>query len=762
MRSTFFGIEIAKRAVLAHQRAMDIIGHNLANANRPEYHRQKVEMVSATPYGVPGFNRPAIPGQIGQGVTISIVKRLQDIFIEGQILAEKQRLGEFQQKRDYLTILDSFSSEFFTINPETEGSLRVLMDQFWKSWQDLNGDPDSIAIRTDLRNSARTLAQAIATASARLGGLRQDINAEIQAKVSEINDIAARIALINRDIQNAQGAGEEPNDLLDTRDKYVGELAKLINVSEGIDPTGEHIILIGSTILVQGVNYKNIIAEGDPSTGDQILVWDYHTPDGRRVPVDVTGGELKGLLDVRDIDLKHQQVQLDDLAIALIDYINEKHYYGYDLDGVRGRNFFQPFSAEKARKITSTFAVDATLTLDNAANFGAVISAGAQSFTLNGIAINYNAAVDTLTSLAATINGVAGATGVSARVDSSPQGSRLTLISNDGKPVNLSGDTGNLLQLLGLENVYKVVGDSYINDATSPLSRANLVYSRNGGDFIENLAAPGPIQSGTITIGTAVGTASIQIDVLNDSLQDVVDKINAVSSQTGIVASIRTAVDSDIAATVGGVEVKSGSLVLRATLDNDDANTDGDYKIAVLQDTSGNVLEALGIITGAARGGFADGALRTLKAQAGAASRIDLSPEIKADVRAIAAGTGLDTSVPADGLPDSPTGPGNGTNALNIASIQYDRVMFRGTATFLEFFSTVSSEVGRAQSNAEKLFDNQELLLQNLQDQQQAVSGVSIDEEMADMITFQHSYEAAARVIRVMDEMIGVILGIVG
>ncbi|MCL0032873.1 flagellar basal body protein, partial [Peptococcaceae bacterium] len=67
---TFFGIETARRGVNVHKRAMDVVGHNLANASTPGYSRQKAVKVMSDSFGMPHINSSANPGQFGTGVEI--------------------------------------------------------------------------------------------------------------------------------------------------------------------------------------------------------------------------------------------------------------------------------------------------------------------------------------------------------------------------------------------------------------------------------------------------------------------------------------------------------------------------------------------------------------------------------------------------------------------------------------------------------------------------------------------------------------------
>jgi flagellar hook-associated protein 1 FlgK len=108
---------------------------------------------------------------------------------------------------------------------------------------------------------------------------------------------------------------------------------------------------------------------------------------------------------------------------------------------------------------------------------------------------------------------------------------------------------------------------------------------------------------------------------------------------------------------------------------------------------------------------------------------------------------------------------GDNLNALAVADLRYSQVLSRGTATLSEFYNSLIGELGIDSSKAQGLKENFELLLNQIENARQAVQGVSLDEEMAQMIKFQHAFDAAARVITTMDEALVTVIqdmGLVG
>ena len=81
------------------------------------------------------------------------------------------------------------------------------------------------------------------------------------------------------------------------------------------------------------------------------------------------------------------------------------------------------------------------------------------------------------------------------------------------------------------------------------------------------------------------------------------------------------------------------------------------------------------------------------------------------------------------------------------------------------YFNSLISSIGVAAQKANNMVESQALLVEHLHNRREGISGVSLDEEMVDMIRFQQAYAAAARIVTAMDEALETIIsrmGIVG
>jgi len=113
---------------------------------------------------------------------------------------------------------------------------------------------------------------------------------------------------------------------------------------------------------------------------------------------------------------------------------------------------------------------------------------------------------------------------------------------------------------------------------------------------------------------------------------------------------------------------------------------------------------------------------------------------------------------------DSDLLPGDGSNALKLAQLRHNSDMFtKGKPE--DYIKSLISNLGVDTQEAIRNATNQNILTEQIDNERQAISGVSMDEELSKMVMYQHSYNAAARMVTTMDEMLDAIinrLGLVG
>ena len=138
------------------------------------------------------------------------------------------------------------------------------------------------------------------------------------------------------------------------------------------------------------------------------------------------------------------------------------------------------------------------------------------------------------------------------------------------------------------------------------------------------------------------------------------------------------------------------------------------------------------------------------------ASWISLDEHIAEEVESIAAATGTDTD--GDGIADVSMGAGNGDNALGIAALRFEKIMIGGSETLNEYYAALIAGTGLRGESAQTENLNRDLIVENLVNLRKSISGVNIDEELVNLVKYQHGYAAAARFITKVDEMLDLLI----
>lgn len=624
MISTFHGIEMGKRSLVAHTQAMNVTGQNLNNLNTEGYSRQKIELQTFSPLYIPGLSRENTPGQIGQGVEVATVRRIRDQLVDNRIISSSKDFGYFDMKNKYLHQMQLVYAEPSVYNdPMMYNTLRRGFDEFMNAWSDVANNPEEKSARTVLVEKANILTNSVQHHFQQMTDIRNNVNMEIEEKVKEVNDLAMKIANLNDRILRSEAVGDNPNDLYDKRDLFIDRLSKIADVNVSREDSNELVLYIGSKMLVQGGEYEQLRMIPDSANrGYNDIYW----ADGEMVQF--RGGELAGLVDLRDVDLYEEQKKINSFAVNVTDLVNEIHRDGFGLNGTTGNSFF----------------IEYPYTTDASGNFD----------------------VDR---------------------DGADDSTYLFKISGTNK-VELTDKIG-------------IRGEMNINGV-------NIEYTET------------------------------------DTLQNVINKINEAGA--GVNAFVNA----------------QGKLSLKA-----DYFTDGETPDFVLRHVEDSGMFLTGY-AGILQQSGADGAFDSSNVGEVAKLRADsvwsiapltdpavymaVDSKIKKDVNYIAAAGGVDTT--GDGIKNISNGSGDSSNALRISSLKENHVMVGMSMTFSQYFENLVADVGSRAREAESGFKVQETMMNNLENLRKSVSAVNLDEEFANLIKFQHGYNATAKFVSEMDKML--------
>jgi len=330
MGSTFSGIELGKRSIMANTDAIQTAGHNISNANTEGYSRQRVQMKEFDPLYKPDLERAERAGMIGQGIDTQSVNRIRDELLDTRIVNQANQESYWQTRSDYYTMLEQIYNEPADI------SIRSNMDKFWESWQELSMNSESQAARQAVVTRGVTLTDSIQQRWEGLEGVGNLLNGDIEATMKQVNSYSRQIADINSEIIRSKAMGDNPNDLLDRRDLLVDKLSSLVNVSTDNRDSDEFMVHVDGKVLVQGNVAREIaLAPKNDDSGYSKLIWADTGSDAY-----FRGGKLGALVELRDVDVRSEMQSLNSMTMNFADLVNDVHRNAVGGNKSTGLDFF--------------------------------------------------------------------------------------------------------------------------------------------------------------------------------------------------------------------------------------------------------------------------------------------------------------------------------------------------------------------------------------------------------------------------------------
>lgn len=425
---------ISANALNAASLGLQVTGNNIANANTPDYIRERL------------IQSPQLPQQeggllIGLGVKIEGVTQIIDKFLQERLRNATSDLASSEAEENAYAQLES------VINELGDNDLSTSLTSFFNSIHDVLNQPESSSVRNIAIQRGRGLADSIRRLDQQVRDLHQDTNQRVISAADDINALLKDIAELNDQILIAEGGRVLPSDAVGLRDRRSAALAKLAEITDirALEQeTGDVTVYSGGEFLVFRGTYRTVAVV--TTAEDNLQVSEIRIAE-LDAALTSGGGRLGGLLTARDEVLAGFISQLDQFSQALIYEFNKVHSGGQGLVGLS--------------QLTSEHA---------AANAAAALDEAGLPFTpANGLfqiqvynsqtseRKTYDIRVDlngldtdtTLTDLAAQIDAIDGLTG-SITLEGKLQ------ITADATPLSFAfaGDTSGVLAALGINTFF--------------------------------------------------------------------------------------------------------------------------------------------------------------------------------------------------------------------------------------------------------------------------------------------------------------------
>ncbi len=339
-------LNTAKQAILSNLTAINVTGSNIANVSTPGYTRLNPVFNSV------GTNN-AGSGQEQVGVEISDIQRIYDKYLENQIVTQNAAVGGAAARNNLLTQIEG------VLNESTGTGVNDALSRFWSAWDNLSANPSGEAERSEIVSAAQNLTYVFNQRTEELFTLQQNTDETIAGDVEKLNGYLSDMSALNAEIVRIESSGGSASALRDNRAILLSQISSTIDINYVEHSDGSLYIYLpenGKT-LVEGSNNWQLTVQPNSSNSN---LYDIVFTDDVNKPLNeyIQGGELGGLLEIRDATLPAYIDKLNQTASGIINKVNAQHMAGYDQDGNIGLLFFEKTLEARDMEVSSTIVAD--------------------------------------------------------------------------------------------------------------------------------------------------------------------------------------------------------------------------------------------------------------------------------------------------------------------------------------------------------------------------------------------------------------------
>jgi flagellar hook-associated protein 1 FlgK len=345
-------LRAAQSGLLANQHALDGVAQNVANVNTPGYSRKIVSLETRSVAGV------------GAGVDMARFGRQVDEGLLRTLRTEMSTLGRVQVGVGF----DARVQDLFG-NLENNSSLSHQLGRLQAAFESLALDPHSGLNQQEVVRLAEQTAADFRHTTTTLQSMRQEADRRIAETADAITRLTAEIADLNSKIERNRLTGHEVGDLEDARDRALDALAGKIDIKTIRPDDGSVVVFAGSgqtlvdrTGAIVSHQSAAALTAGMSYAGGNIAgIFAGAGEGGTDITPTVQGGELAGLIALRDRTLPNLQAALDELAGGLRDTVNRIHNAGVAYPGLQQATGSRQFAAPDSQSIEFVGSADSRL-----------------------------------------------------------------------------------------------------------------------------------------------------------------------------------------------------------------------------------------------------------------------------------------------------------------------------------------------------------------------------------------------------------------
>lgn len=687
------------------QTQLRVVSDNVSNVNTPGYVRKIAEQRTMTSQGV------------GSGVEVARIRLATDRFLQAASLnagAEAARQGVRHELYDRIQSLFG--------DPGGDTGFFSQVDGVFSAFAASAEDPTSSPRRQDALFRTQALFDEAGRIAKQIQAVREDADSRIQSAVERTNSLLEQIEGLNLEIARATAVDGDASGAETAQSALIGQLAELMDIRVSARPVGGVSIRTGTGTLLAGEGAATLsYNRAGTITGETAFneIWVTEPGGQKRSLLDsVVSGEIKGLVELRDVEAPAAAERLAELVAHVADELNRAHNANSAVpapSSLTGRNVGQTFESAIAG-----FTGQTTIAVTNAAGIVQtrvdVVFSGA-TMTVNGAAATPGSF---LTVLNAQLGGAATASFVDGRLTLAASGSNGVAIADDAtSPSNKAGR--GFSHYFGLNDLISTDRPTFYDNGLTAASPHGFTagetltfrFTGENGSRLRDLQVAVPA-------GAAVGDL---IAALNDSATGI-----------GRFGAFSLAADGSLGFTGYGNPAPTLSVL-------EDRTT---------QVPSGVSVTELFGIGGGVRSSRADGF------------------SLRADIRQSPARLALAQLNLSAATGTQALSTGDGRGALLLADAGERSANFQaagdssgGSISVSRYASELAGEIGGKASAARNQKETADALYTEASARQTAHEGVNLDEELVLMTTYQQAFNASARLIQAAKDMYDTLMGMV-
>ena len=695
----------ATSGLAAAQTQLRVVSDNVSNVNTPGYVRKIADQVTLTSQGM------------GAGVEVARIRLATDRFLQAASLnagAEAARQGARYELYDRVQSLFG--------DPGGASGFFSQVDAVFSAFAASAEDPTSSPRRQDALFKTQALFDEAGRIAEQIQAVREDADGRIQSAIEKANSLLQQIEGLNLEIARATVVNGDASGAETAQSALIGQLAELVDIRVSTRPVGGVSIRTGAGTLLAGEGAATLsYVRAGTVTGETAFneIW-VTEPGGQKKSLldSVTSGEIKGLVELRDIEAPATAQRLAELVAHVADELNRAHNANSSVpapNSLVGRNVGQSFESAVAG-----FTGQTTIAVTNTAG----VIQGRADIVFSGATMTVNGAAATpanfLTVLNAQLGGAATASFADGKLTVTATGTNGVVIADD--PTSPSAKAGR-----GFSH-YFGLNDLISTDRPAFYETGMTAASPHGFTAGEALSFRFTGESGS-------KLRDIQVAVpAGGTVGDLVAALNDPATGVGRFGSFALAADGSLSFTGYGNPAP---------------------RMSVLEDTTVQVPSGISItelfgIAGGVRASRADGfSLRTDIRQSPsklALAQLNLAAAVGAP--ALSTGDGRGALLLADaGERAANFSPAGGSSGGSISVSRYA--------------AELSGEIGGKAAAAKNRHDTAAALATEASARQTAYEGVNLDEELVLMTTYQQAFNASARLIQAANDMYDTLLGMI-